>query len=340
MRIIDCQDTDAARWDAFVHAQAAASMFHLFGWREVLGRGGLGHPTHYLLAEDAGEVRGVLPLVHVKSRLFGDCLSSLAFSAHAGPLAADAAAERALCDAALARARELAVGALEYRLLEASGLPRPTKRLYETFSKAILPDEEANMQAIRSKQRNIIRKGIKNGLVCRPDELERFYRVYSESVRNLGTPVFPRSLFSAIVRAFPEAVEVVTAELEGKAISSAMNFYFRDTVCPYYWGGTAAARDLKGNDFLAWSIMNQAAARGCTLFDFGRSKQGTGAYQWKENLGFEARPLYYEYELVRDTAVPEINPLNPKYRYFVEGWKRLPLPVAEMVGPWLSRYLG
>ena len=101
-----------------------------------------------------------------------------------------------------------------------------------------------------------------------------------------------------------------------------------------------AARGLKGNDFLAWSIMCRAAARGCTLFDFGRSKKGTGAYQWKENLGFEARPLYYEYELVRAKAMPDINPLNPKYRLFVEAWKKLPLPLAGLLGPWLSRHLG
>ncbi len=105
-------------------------------------------------------------------------------------------------------------------------------------------------------------------------------------------------------------------------------------------GGTYAARDLKGNDFLAWSILCRAAERGCTLFDFGRSKQGTGAWQWKENLGFEGAPLFYEYELVRDREVPEKNPLNPKYRLFVEGWKHLPLPVSNTLGPWLARSLG
>lgn len=339
MRIVDCQDTDGPRWDAFVAAHAQAGMFHLFGWRQVLGRG-LGHHTHYLIAEQDGAVAGVLPLVRVRSLLFGDSLSSLAFCTHAGPLTLDDATRTALEEAALARARALGVGALEYRLLEASGRVRPTKDLYATFSKAIAPDEEANMQAIRSKQRNIVRKGIKNGLICRPDGIERFYRVYAESVRNLGTPVFPRRLFTAIAETFPEHVEVVTAELDGTAVSSAMNFYFRHSVCPYYWGGTLAARDLKGNDFLAWSILCRAAERGCTLFDFGRSKRGTGAWQWKENLGFEPQPLHYEYELVRDTAVPEVNPLNPKYRYFVEGWKRLPLPVATTIGPWLSRYLG
>lgn len=339
VQVRDCNAGDGAAWDAYVAAHVRASFFHQFGWREVFERA-LRHRCHYLLAERDGAVCGVLPLVHVKSLLFGSSLSSLAFCSEAGPLADDEETLIALEAAALERARGLGVGSLEYRLREASGRERPTKHLYHTFSKTILASEEANMQAIRSKQRNIIRKGIKNGLEFRATSLERFYPVYAESVRNLGTPVFPRALFEAIHAAFPDSTEFVEASLEGVAVSGAMNFYHRDSVCPYYWGGTFAARDLKGNDFLAWSILCRAAERGCTLFDFGRSKQGTGAWQWKENLGFEGAPLYYEYELVRDREVPEKNPLNPKYRLFVEGWKHLPLPVSNALGPWLARSLG
>ena len=339
MQVIDCTDADSARWDAYVGAHPDATFFHRYGWRQVFGNA-LHHPTHYLLVERDDVVTGLLPLVHVKSPLFGNTLSSLAFCANAGPLATDQAARTALHEAASARARALGVGALEYRLTTPSGLSRPTKDLYETFSKPIDPDPEVNMKAIRSKQRNVIRKGIKNGLECRPDRLERFYRVYAESVRNLGTPVFPKRLFAVIEAAFPADVEFLSAELDGRPIASAMNFYHRGSVCPYYWGGTFEARNLKGNDFLAWEIMCRAGAKGCTLFDFGRSKKGTGSYQWKENLGFEPRPLFYEYELVRDREIPDLNPLNPKYRLFVEAWKRLPLPLAGMLGPWLSRYLG
>ena len=339
MRVLDLDASQTPAWDVFVNAQPAASIFHLSGWRRIFERA-LGHRTHYLVAEQDGAICGVLPLVHIHSWLFGNTLSSLAFTAHAGPLAADAEALAALSAAASRRAHSLGVGALEYRLPAASGVERPTKHLYETFSKTIYADEEANMQAIRSKQRNIIRKGIKNGLVCDIAGLDVFYPIYAESVRNLGTPVFPRRLFAAIVETFGEAVEVVVATLDGKAVSGAMNFYFRNTVCPYYWGGTHAARQLNGNDFLAWSIMCRAAARGCSLFDFGRSKRDTGPYQWKTNLGFEPSPLFYEYELVRARAMPDINPLNPKFRLFIECWKRLPLPLAGMLGPLLSRHLG
>ena len=339
MRVRELDDNSAAAWDAFVMAHPAATFFHLSGWRRVL-QNALGHRTHFMVAEQDGAICGVLPLVHTKSLLFGNNLSSMAFSAHAGPLTSTPDAQTQLYAAASQRAHELGVGAIEYRLLAPSGMRRVTKHLYETFSKPIHADAEANMQAIRSKQRNIIRKGIKNGLLGRLGDLSSFYAVYAESVRNLGTPVFPRGLFDAIADTFGDAVEVVIAELDGRPISAAMNFYFRDQVCPYYWGGTHAARGLNGNDFLAWEIIGRACARGCTVFDFGRSKRDTGPYQWKLNLGFEPSPLFYEYELVGASAMPDINPLNPKYRLFIDCWKRLPLPVASVIGPWLSRSLG
>ncbi len=339
MRVRECEARDGAPWDAFVDAHDGATFFHRFGWRAVFEQA-LGHRTHYLVVEQDGAITGVLPLLHVRSLLFGNSLSSLGFCSEAGPLAATPEARDALEAEALAIAQRLGVGALEYRLSAPGGKGRVTKDLYETFSKPILADEDANMKAIRSKQRNIIRKGIKNGLEFDTGTLESFYPVYAESVRNLGTPVFPRRLFAAIREAFADDTEFVVATLDGRVISSAMNFYFRNSVCPYYWGGSFEARALKGNDYLAWSILCRAAARGCTTFDFGRSKKDTGSYQWKGNLGFEARPLYYEYELVRATEMPDINPLNPRYRLFVEAWKRLPLPIAGLVGPWLSRNLG
>jgi len=333
-------DADAAAWDAFVAAHPEGSFFHRFGWRGVHERA-LGHRARYLLAErDDGSLAGVLPLVHLRSRLFGDALVSLPFATYAGALAHDAATLRALDEAAEALARELAVGSLEYRLRRPSGRGRPTKDLYACFHKPIHGSPEENLQAIRSKQRNIVRKGTKAGLEAGPSSLAEFYPVYSESVRNLGTPVFPKRLFRAIAEAFPADTEYLSARQEGAAVSSAMLFYHGDTVCPYYWGGRYAARAVAGNDFLAFAIMNRAAARGCTRFDFGRSKADTGAWQWKRNLGFEAEPLHYEYVLVRDKEMPAVNPTNPKYRLFINAWKRLPLPVAELLGPMVSRSLG
>ncbi|MGE0486797.1 MAG: FemAB family XrtA/PEP-CTERM system-associated protein [Gammaproteobacteria bacterium] len=330
---------DASAWDAFVEAHPDGSFFHRFAWQDAM-REGLGHRTHFLLALRDGAIDGVMPLVEMKSLLFGHSLSSMPFATWGGALAASAATRVALEARAVEIARQLGVGALELRLRQAGDGGRPVKTLYETFSKPIEADPDANMQAIRSKQRNIIRKGMKAGLSGAEADLAAFYPVYAESVRNLGTPVFPRGLFAAIHAAFPADTEFFAVRHEGQVVSAAMNFYFRDQVCPYYWGGLYSARRIAANDFLAWELINRAGARGCRLFDFGRSKKDTGAYQWKVNLGFESRQLYYEYELIRDQAMPDVNPNNPKYRLFIEGWKKLPLPLAMLLGPWISRSLG
>ncbi|MGR8920787.1 MAG: FemAB family XrtA/PEP-CTERM system-associated protein [Gammaproteobacteria bacterium] len=339
MAIAEAGAADAARWDAYVGSHPDGSFFHRFGWHGVFADA-LGHRPYYLMDVEDGELRGVLPLVYMRSIVFGRTLSSLPFATFAGPLADDAPAQARLEERAHELAETLGVGHLEYRLRAPGGRDRPCKDLYEVFTKPVEPDDEANMKAIRSKQRNVIRKGIKNGLTAELGEVSGFYPVYAESVRNLGTPVFPRRLFEAIVSTFGDDVEILNAALDGRIVSSAMSFYHGDSVCPYYWGGVYEARRVNGNDYLAWELIRRASARGVSVFDFGRSKKGTGSHKWKLNLGFEPSPLYYEYDLVRDAAVPDVNPLNPKYRLFIEGWKRLPLPVATALGPLLSRTLG
>lgn len=340
VRVRPFADADRARWDAYVLAHPDATFFHRAGWKRVI-EAAFGHRTHFLLAERAGEVVGVLPLAEIKSRLFGHSLGSLPFCAYGGIVADDPAAYQALDAAAQARARELKVGALEYRNQTARHPDRPTKDLYVTFKKAILPEIEANMNAIPRKQRAMVRKGIKAGLAGEVDaDTTRFFEAYSSSVHRLGTPVFSKKYFRLLKAEFGDDCEVLTIVLDGKVIASVMSFYFRDEVLPYYGGGVDAARAVAGNDFMYWDLMRRACERGLKVFDFGRSKQGTGSFDFKKNWGFEPTPLHYEYCLVRDTEVPEINPLNPKYRLFIQAWKKLPLPLANAIGPHIVKNLG
>jgi FemAB-related protein (PEP-CTERM system-associated) len=197
------------------------------------------------------------------------------------------------------------------------------------------------MLAIPRKQRAMVRKGMKHELVGELDGgVERFFPIYSDSVRRLGTPVFGRRYFEALMTEFGRDCEVLTVTRDGEPVSSVLSFYFRDQVLPYYGGGTEQAREVAGYDFLYWDLMRRACERGYRVFDYGRSKVGTGSYSFKKNWGFEPEPLHYEYHLVRAKAVPDINPLNPKYRLFIAAWKHLPLPVANLLGPMISRGLG
>lgn len=340
VKIRVARDTDGAAWDAFVDTQQDATFFHLWGWREVISRA-FSHDTHYLIAEQAERIIGVMPLVRVKSFLFGDNLVSLPFGVYGGSLSADEKTRVALDQFACVLAENLKVDALELRHLQARHTDWPNKDLYFTFRKNISSDAEENLKAIPRKQRAMVRKGIKAGLTGVEDsDIDHFYAVYAESVRNLGTPVFPRQYFHLLKAVFGDAVSVLRIQHDDQDVAAVMSFWFRDQVLPYYGGSRLAARALAGNDFMYWDLLCRAADRGVRVFDFGRSKAGTGAYSFKKNWGFEPEQLAYEYHLVRADKMPEVNPNNPKYRLLIDGWKRLPLPIANFLGPRLSPYLG
>ena len=337
-------DSDA--WDAFVTAHAHGTFFHLSAWQRVVTRA-FGHATYYLLAETNGVLTGVLPLARVKTALFGDQLISVPFCVHGGPLATDPSSFAALEAAAADLMRTLGVQVMEFRFRDAppdwlAEADWPARGdLYVLFRKAITASDEANLKAIPRKQRAMVRKGIDLGLRSDLDTgVDRLHAIYAESVRNLGTPVFAKRYFQILMEEFAGAIDIVTI-LDGEtAIASVMNFYFRDEVLPYYGGGRAIARDRYGNDFMYWEVMRRAAAKGCTVFDFGRSKLGTGAMAFKKNWGFTPAPMHYRFRLAPGATIPDNNPLNPKVALFIAAWKRLPIPLANLIGPHIVRGLG
>ena len=334
-----------AAWDAFVLAHPAGSFFHRAGWRRIV-TDGFGHRAHYAYAERDGAVVGVLPLGQVKTMLFGNGLISVPFCVYGGPLADDAEAGQALVEHAAKLMDRLGVPVMEFRfreapdwLDEAAWPARPD--LYVTFRKGFGADDAANLKDIPRKQRAMVRKGIDRGLASVIDtDVERLHGIYAESVRNLGTPVFAKRYFALLLEVFGRDADVVTILDGDEPIASVLNFYFRNEVLPYYGGGRAIARERYGNDFMYWEVMRRAAARGFTMFDFGRSKLGTGAFAFKKNWGFVPEPLQYRFRLAPGAAIPDLNPLNPKYRAFIAAWKRLPLPIANLIGPHIVRGLG
>jgi len=331
----------AARWDAFVMACPQASFFHRSGWARALDRV-FRHPLFLLYAERDGRIEGVLPLAQVKSMLFGHAVVSLPFAVYGG-VAADTPEAAAALEAEAARlTQQLGAQHLELRHVERQHADWPLQDLYFTFRKPLLPDEEANMLAIPRKQRAMVRKGIKNGLVSRIDPgVDRFFAMYASNVHRHGTPALPRRWFQALRDEFGPDCDVLTVETpDGKPLSSVLSFYFRGELLAYYAGDDEAARDLAGNDFKYWELMRHGLARGCTLFDYGRSKAGTGPFSFKKNWGFEPTPLHYEYQLYKRDAVPQNNPNNPKYKLLIETWRRMPIGLANALGPMLVRSLG
>ncbi|MDE2167156.1 MAG: FemAB family PEP-CTERM system-associated protein [Alphaproteobacteria bacterium] len=337
-------DGDEAAWEDFVARSPQTTFFHRVGWRRVIGNT-LGHGAHYHCAWRNGRIVGILPLIHLRSRLFGDALISTAFTTGGGIAADDDAATQALANDAARLGERLGVEFVEMR--QASALTLGDRwitkdGLYFGFERPIAAADADNLKAIPRKKRADLRKAIDDRrLVTDVDaSVETFFRIYAESLRNLGTPVLPRRFFAAIKATFGDAVEISTvAGPEGPA-AALMTFVFKDRVLPYYGGAVPAARRFHAYDLMYWAQMRRAADRGLRIFDFGRSKRGTGSFDYKTYWGFAPEPLSYQYRLMTRNDLPEINPLNPKYRLMVGTWQRLPLTVANLLGPRIARQIG
>ena len=339
------QAGERARIDTYVRAHPDATPFHLTGWNVAVARA-CGQTAHCLIAEHAdGTLAGVLPLTEIRSPLFGRALVSAGFAVDGGILTNRDAIADALAASAWALAERLGCPSLELR-----GGPAPgegwivDETTYLGFSRDLAKDDEAELLAIPRKQRADVRKSLDADLGIAigrmPQDLAMHYAVFSESVRNLGTPVFPARLFREVAAELGEHADVVTVSKDGKPHASVFSLYLNGTVYPFWGGGTREARALKANDRLYYELMRHARGRGCTRYDFGRSKAGTGVAAFKKNWGFEGVPLRYAKRVAAGETPREMNPMSPKYRLQVAVWKKLPLWLANAMGPVIAKGLG
>lgn len=347
LRTADLRQADERRrLAAYVESHPDATPFHSLAWGEGVERG-TGHQHLVLIAERHGTLCGTVPAHVVHSPLFGRALVSAGFGVSGGILADNDTIANALADAFWEAAIRRSCETAELRggWLPEAGDWTIKRETYAGFAGPIdQGTDEDRLTAIPRKQRAEVRKGLANELEIRVgrDERDRadHYAVYAESVRNLGTPVFPRALFDAVLDAFGEDADILTV-LEGeRPVASVLSLYHRGTVMPYWGGGVWDARRLRANDIMYYALMNHAHRRGCTRFDFGRSKTGTGAFSFKKNWGFEPEPLGYAVRTADGAEPRDVNPLSPKYRLQVSLWQKLPLPIANRLGPLIARGLG
>ena len=343
LRVADLGDAgERARIAAWLHDHPQGTPFHLPEWSMAVARG-CRQKSHYLIAGRGNGIAGVLPLTEMHSPLFGRALVSAGFGVGGGILADDAATVAELADAAWRLAGRLSCPTVELR---GGAHPGDAWRVDDTtylgFARDLAADDEAELLAIPRKQRAEVRRSLGNDLVVEAGSGEpaAHYAVYAESVRNLGTPVFPRALFAEVLRAFGDAADILTVRHQGVAVASVLSLYWKGVVYPYWGGGTAAARGLRANDAMYFALMRHARERGCTRFDFGRSKAGTGAAAFKKNWGFEPEILRYFTRSPEGVVPRKVNPLDPKYSLQVRAWSRMPLGLANRLGPWIARGLG
>lgn len=341
VRAVDLRQPDeAARIQGFVAAMAG-SLFHRPAWLLAVERG-TGQRARGLLAEKGGAIIGWLPLSEVHSPIFGRVLASSGFAVGGGALAERRATAEALCRAAEELATRLTCPTIELR-----GGTAPKNWQVRTdshcgFVAELAPDDEAQLLAIPRKQRAEVRKGLEADLSVHvgtsAEDRAAHYAVYAESVRNLGTPVFPRSLFEATLDALDG--DILTVRHAGRPVASVLSFYHGGAVMPYWGGGTSAARLLRANDRMYYELMLHARRRGCSRFDFGRSKTGSGAWSFKKNWGFEPEPLSYSSWTAPGAERRDADPRSEKHSTRIALWRRLPLSVANRLGPVIARGLG
>ena len=334
------QASDAAAWDRYVAENSESMFFHRFGWSRVISET-YGHKPFNLIAEDGrGNTTGILPLILVTSPFFGRALISTAFTVGGGVLG-DAAARSALLATAQSMASEYSAKYVELRGGDAPAGWCRKGDTYAGFRKNMPMDEQDNLEAIPRKKRADLRKALKNADAGRLDcqcgsGIGSFYPLYAESMRNLGTPVPPEKYFRLLQEVFADSLEVSVVKADGTPVTALISCYHQNTVLPYFVGASPKARALHANDYIYWAQMRRAADLGMSRFDFGRSKIGTGAYAYKTYWGFKPEPLSYYYYLHGADQLPDINPNNSKFRLLSNAWKRLPLPVANVLGPILA----
>ncbi len=332
--------------DRFVLSHPEGTPFHRPAWLLASAKG-TGNRAHALIAERGDAILAYLPLTEVHSPIFGRMLASSGFAVGGGLLLSEGTPS-----AAIFRALEELAQRLNCPSIELRGGTLPQRRAgwairresHCGFVQPLGTDDEAQLLQVPRKQRAEVRKGLANDLAITVGTADRdraaHYAVYAESVRNLGTPVFPASLFAEVLDAFADDADILTVWSGNRPVASVLSLYHGGAVKPYWGGGTRDARQLRANDRMYYELMLHARRRGCIAFDFGRSKTQSGAYDFKRNWGLEPEPLSYAQWTAPGSAARDADPTSDKHSARIELWKRLPLPIANLIGPFIARGLG
>ena len=341
MRVTATSEKNSADWDAFVFANARCVNYHRWAWKRVIEKA-FGWRTFYLMAEENAKVSGILPLVWLKSRLFGNFLCSLPFFSEAGLVADTPAA----CDALLAEtiriAQDLKAEYVELRHRETSPVPWPAKTNKVTLECEVYPDAEENMRRLSTKMRTNVRRSLRLGLEAEfgaEELLNDFYDVFCLKMRELGTPVYSRDFFAAILEQFRGEAFICRVRHNAQTVAAGFLTGWRGVIEANWSAASPKAMKLRPNMFVFWRMLCFAGEKGYRVFDFGRSSVGSGTYEFKQQWNTRVVPLHWNYWNSAGDQVLELNPENRRYRAAIWAWQRLPVSLTKWIGPPIARCL-
>ena len=328
-------ENEQEEWDNYVAANPAASIYHRSAWKELIQKT-FGHQGVYLLARGKnGNIVGILPLIRLKSLLFGDFMVSMPYFNYGGAVADHPSIEQKLMQAANERAASLDVSHIEYRDdCQREGLPARSDKVNMILQ---LPDNEDELwQGFTSKLRAQVRRPQRENpkiLSGGEEHLDAFYAVFARNMRDLGTPVYGKSFFRNILRSFPADSRIIVVTLDDRPVATGFLLGHRDTL-EIPWASTIRdVNHLSMNMLLYWEVLKSAIGQQYRQFDFGRSSRDSGTFRFKQQWGARPRQLYWHYWLKEERELPSLNPNNPKFALAINIWKKLPLTVTKWLGP-------
>lgn len=331
---------DEAAWDAYVTRHSAASIYHLAMWRRVIADL-YGHQAHYLCTRDTtgGAITGVLPLIRLKSLLFGDYLVSMPYFNYGGAIADTSDVEQSLMEHAGTMARRLGCSHIEFRDA-ATHRPGWAVRTDKVGMQLVLPATvDALWTNLGSKLRAQIKRPQREAgvdiLRGGRELLNDFYEVFARNMRDLGTPVYPLAMFDAILTAFPQAASIVVVRFEGRPAAAGFVMGYRERL-EIPWAASRRELNRVGfNMLLYWEILKFAIEQRYAIFDFGRSSREGGTHQFKKQWGACETPIHWHYWLAAGREMPNLTPKNAKFGFAINVWKKMPVAIANRIGPWL-----
>ncbi|MFQ5456310.1 MAG: FemAB family XrtA/PEP-CTERM system-associated protein [Nitrospirota bacterium] len=346
MKGLFCNHISHSEWDEFVENNKNSSIAHLYGWKEVIEKS-YGHKSYYLQVIEKNELAGILPLVFINSRIFGRQLVSMPFLDYGGICVNEGEKQRDVIDrllnGVLRLSKELKADCIDLRHLRDMNIGWETRLQKVTMIIELKSDENNMWKSLTSERRNRIRKSRKNNLealFCNADAIDEFYEIFAVNMRDLGSPVHSKAFFINIMKVFEDRTKIILVKHNTKTIGAALCFLFKDTVSIPWVSSLRDYFKLYPNNILYWEAIKHGCSHGYKFFDFGRSSKGSGTFEFKRQWGAKSLQLFWDYYQMNNKGSASGDISNsPKYQYAAEIWKKLPISLSKIIGPWLRKYI-